>query len=398
MCKLKYSLKDHLNLIIIIAILTLFYISQDIYKWSIIKWLGAQGSSLYADTFTVLYYSECYKKIGDEVYSSNSICQNWTYGSSILRLINLAGLTTSQTQLIGHLFTYLTVTTFVIHLLFFKFRKSLLVITFLGFISPPVWLLFERANFDALIYLMVFVSALIYAKGKHLLSLLLLLLASISKFYVLPILLILGLLTNKFKTQILSVIIFVLGIFIVVHDLMKIEGNIVQAGNNHFGMKIIGNYLGKIGLQLELYWAYLLGLFLFLLCTKLLLKLDGRYKLIHWNNSTIPALWHYPMFFLSSVHLFCFVIGLNADYRLIFYISSAPYLLIFLSSKARTIFSIVFLISVWFVYPVGYYQTLGDLALEIFTALQFIIVLKFFGYNFFSKYEFKLRWKYNLKT
>jgi hypothetical protein len=279
------------------------------------------------------------------------------------------------------------------HLLFFKFRRRLLVITFLGFCSPPIWLLFERANFDLLIYLIVFMSALIYAKGKHLLSLLLLLVASISKFYVLPMLLILGLLTHKIKVRILSLIVFALGTFIVIRDFMKIEGNIVQAGNNHFGMKIIGNYLGKIGLHLEMHWAYLLGLILFLMCTKLLLKLDTRYKFIDWDNSVIPSLWHFPMLFLSLVHLICFVIGLSADYRLIFYITSAPYLLIFISGKAQTIFSIVFLISVWFVYQVGYYQTLGDLTLEIFTALQFAYILKFFNYNFFSKYKFKSRRK-----
>ena len=49
-------------------------------------------------------------------------------------------------------------------------------------------------------------------------------------------------------------------------DFNRMTGVIVQAGYNHFGMKIIGNYLGKIGLNLNIFSAYILGAFLFLCC------------------------------------------------------------------------------------------------------------------------------------
>ena len=147
-------------------------------------------------------------------------------------------------------------------------------------------------------------------------------------------------------------------------------------------MKIIGNYLGKVGLNLDFYWAYLLGFVMFVMCALFLLLLDARFKFIKWDQMIIPSLLQHIVIVMSGVHLICFFVGLSVDYRLIFYITSAPYMILFLKSNVRSKFIIVFLISVWLVYPVGVLQTIGDFALEIVTAFQLIFILKVFTYNF----------------
>jgi hypothetical protein len=388
MLKLKYRILGNLQAFYSIGFLCVFYVVQDVYQWPIIRLINAQGPFVYVDTFTVLHFAECFEKIGNQVFSSNSSCPNWTYSSTILRALNLTGFTVDHTKTIGHMFTYLALITLIIHLINIRVHKVPQIMMILGFISPSIWLLFQRANFDILIYLMVFIAAYLYSVKYELLSLLFLFMASLFKFYTLPILLLLGILSKKFTTKIASMITFVLGLFIVLNDFVKMDGTIMQAGNNHFGMKIIGNYLGKIGLQLNTFSAYLVGFLLLLMSVLFLIALDLRYKLVKWQEMIVPSLIHNFVIFMSGVHLVCYILGLSVDYRLVFYITSAPYLMMILTQRARSVFIIIFLISVWFVYPVGIFQTIGDLALQIITAFQLIFILRtlMIGTNYFNKY------------
>ena len=79
---------------------------------------------------------------------------------------------------------------------------------------------------------------------------------------------------------------------------------------------------------------------------------------------------------MSSTFLLCFVVGLSVDYRLIFYLVSAPFLITLFNPTLRFIVSGLFLIGAWFCYPSGIFQTVGDLALEFVAALG-IIILRF---------------------
>ena len=134
------------------------------------KFIKAQGPITYGDSNIVLSYASCFSRIGNEVFDAGTYCANWTYGSGILRFLNLIGATQNDTVFIGHIFTYLIVLTFVYYLYLARNFRFAQVILFLGLISPSVWLLMERANFDTLIYLMVFLSSILFLRNFEILS------------------------------------------------------------------------------------------------------------------------------------------------------------------------------------------------------------------------------------
>jgi hypothetical protein len=78
------------------------------------------------------------------------------------------------------------------------------------------------------------------------------------------------------------------------------------------------------------------------------------------------------------------MVGLSVDYRLIFYLVSAPLLISVLESRLRFFVSLCYLIGAYFCYPFGVFQTIGDFALEIMAAFQLILLL----FIIFSKKAF----------
>lgn len=363
--------------LVLSVFLITFYLYQDLASWQLMKFIKAQGPIAYVDSKTVLYYASCFSKIGNEVFDAGTYCNGWTYGSGILRFLNLIGATQNNTIFIGHIFTYLIVLTFVYYLYLARNFRFAQVILFLGLISPSVWLIMERANFDTLIYLMVFLSSILFLRNFEVISVFCLFLSATFKFYTLPLLIIPVILSKRIYIKLLGIGALFLGTIVILSDFNRMTGVIVQAGYNHFGMKIIGNYLGKIGVNLNIFSAYFLGAFLFLCCV--LFMIYFLYKFEPLLLQRLPFLGPIKTLyiFMSSTFLLCFVAGLSVDYRLIFYIVSAPFLITLLKSRLRFFVSIWFLIGAWLCYPSGIFQTVGDLTLELVAALQIVILLSF---------------------
>lgn len=355
-------------------ILVIFYLHQDFTKWSIVKLINANAERLYVDSFTVLFYSECYDKIGTKVFEVNNSCSNWIYGSFILRVFSFLNIFNVH-EIIGHFFTFIILSCFVYIIIKFKGNVFAQINLFLGFISPPVWLLLERANFDVLIFLFVFLSGLFYSSGHKKTSLLLILLSTLIKFYTLPILILLFFFLSKKIDKIISVVYILVSIFFMVDDLSRMQGSPIQAGYNHFGMKIIGNYLGKIDINFGIFQQYIISLILFVAVIILLFRFVNVRKdnFIQFPNNNLLHINGY--LFCYIVFISCFMVGLSVDYRLIFYVTSAGFFLPFIGSQIRIIYSVIFFLSVWLTYPSGYLQTLGDFFLEITAAFHICILL-----------------------
>jgi hypothetical protein len=232
----------------------------------------------------------------------------------------------------------------------------------------------ERANFDTLIYLMVFLSSILFLKNFEALSVFCLFLSATFKFYTLPLLIIPVILSKRIYIKLLGIGALFLGTIIVVSDFKLMTSKIVQAGNNHFGMKIIGNYLGKVDIKLNIFGAYFLGVSLFLGCILLFIFLLQKFEPILLQKQLLLEPVKSIYIFMSSTFLICFVVGLSVDYRLIFYLVSAPFLITLLKTSLRLIFSGFFLIGAWFCWPSGIFQTVGDLALELVAAIGIIIL------------------------
>jgi len=374
---------SHISNNILTSILSLFliifYVYQDFTKWQIIKFIKAQGPILYVDSNTVLYYSSCFSRIGYKVFAAGTECANWTYGAGILRFLNLIGITQSNTVLVGHFFTYSIILTFVYFLYLSRNFRFAQITMFMGLISPSVWLLMERANFDALVYLMIFLVSVLFAKGFEIMPTIIVFLSATFKFYTLPLLLIPIQLSKKIHTKFLGILALFFGLIIIFNDYTLMNGKIVQAGNNHFGMKIIGNYLGKIGIKLNIASAYVLGAILIFACILVIVSLLSKVEPLFLHNELFPVQIKTFYIFMSSTFLLCFVVGLSVDYRLIFYLVSAPFLITLITSRLKFIISGVFLFGAWLCYPSGFFQTFGDFALDLIASLQIIVLTLFFG-------------------
>ena len=265
-----------------------FYLYQDLVQWPLIKFINAQGPIIYVDSNTVLYYARCYSEIGNYVFASGAECSNWNYGSTILIFLNLINITGNFAGILGHFFTYSILGTFVYFIYLTRNLRSVQLVLFLGLMSPSVWLLMERANFDALIYLMLFLAALLFAKGFETIPIMIILASATFKFYTLPLLVIFIYLSKKIHNKVFGLCALVFGTIIVFNDYVLMGGMSMQAGNNHFGMKIIGNYLGKIGINLENIHAYLVGVILFIITITCVI-----YVLIKFNKLIIAnRIWN----------------------------------------------------------------------------------------------------------
>ena len=171
------------------------------------------------------------------------------------------------------------------------------------------------------------------------------------------------------------IITFLLTVLLVLSDFNKIHNFPHTAGNNHFGMRIIGNYLGKINIKLTMPIANILGLFLLIICVILIFIFLLKFEPELFQKQLFTPVVEVFYLLMSGAFLACFIAGLSVDYRLIFYVVSAPFTIILLKRWHKLFASSLFLISVWFSYPSGIFQTIGDLALEIMVALQIIIFI-----------------------
>lgn len=360
----------------LILLLTIFYVYHDITKWSVMKSLNSQGAIIYADASTVLQYSRCFKNIGVSVFLNGEICSNWNNSASVLRLIGILNLQDISAQLIGKVFTYFSLLTFCI--LVYLTRRYLLaqVTIFLGLISPPVWLLLERGNIDTLMYLLVFLSTLIYAQGYRIFPITLISISSILKFYTLPLLVLTLIKSRGIYIKLFNLMAISVSSVIIVLDLRLLDrNNIIQAGNNHFGLKIIGNYLGKLGIEMDSAVQYLLSGFLFVVSIAIVYLVTLRVPFINSNNSNLLIL-KFLHLFSCVLFISIYLIGLSVDYKLIFIFSTAPFLIIHTHRKFRYSVSLLFLVSVWFTYPTGFFQTIGDFALQMYMAIQVVFMLQ----------------------
>lgn len=387
--KFRYKLRSIISrnlTFLLLFLLIVFYAYHDITKWSIMKFLGAQGPILYVDTSTVLYYSRCFENIGVSVFLSGDSCSNWNYGTSILRLLAFLELQTTDAQLIGRVLTYSLLLIFCVLVYLARGYAVAQVTLFLGLISPPVWLLMERGNFDSVIYMLIFLSALIYARGYKVSPILLVSISSILKFYTLPLLFFILVRSRGAYIKIFNLIALLVCFVIIFRDLQLLDkNNIIQAGNNHFGLKIIGNYIGKLGIEVNLETQYLISIFLFVVSLVIVYFLVLRSPFTNFVSANLLV--------LRFMHLFCFIvlvsiylIGLSVDYKLIFVMATVPFLIIHSRRKLQYLISLLFLMSVWFTYLTGIFQTVGDFALQLYIAIQLVFVLQITSLKSFIKF------------
>jgi hypothetical protein len=323
--------------------------------WWPLEKQGIGGGHNYVDLKAVLDVAQCYLTEGKTVFSEGSIC-SYQYGVFLLDFINVLGLTSINYKLLGFTLFFFSaiflsfVATSTSYSSRSRFLSALLVL------STGSWLLFERGNFDSLIFLIVLASLLFLDTKYSLVGFALIGTTALMKFYTLPLLFLFVVLEKKRGTKIFGVLITLIIVFRIIPDITAASShpNPLFAAFGVSAPALWVNFLSwkfELGITLGIEIQYLLG-YVILLTVISLIKLTALGKRFQIKYEDKEGKWREKVFLMSSgVFLSCFLAGMNYDYRLI-YLSIALVMLNAANPKLITnkIFISLELSALWFTY------------------------------------------------
>ena len=366
--------------------------SQKIMKWPLLQVLGLTFPPGFMDLRSILGAVECSRLIDHGDYVEKSFweeCQ-YIYGSSLNHSLSFLGLSSQDTQWIGWVFIagisalFAYINSLVLVTSWFP-RLGILLCVF----SPPMMLLLERANFDVLIVLMVWAAIIFGKKPGGLISVALVGVSALFKFYTLPLaLLLLTTLKSSFR-KILSVSFLTLVVLKIAQDLTNMQSNIPRYVWNSFGNASLGLYLEQEGVPMNSLTQNFVGYFQ-LICIFFVLHRSQRINSflktpLADRDFAMSAKGRLQVFFII-VFLTCYFFGMSYDYRLIFLVVPGLIEAIRLhteSSRYSWIIALTALIS-WSTLLAGNQQPFGDLArLQPLGDLCISVLVIYFGRLYF---------------
>lgn len=330
----------------------------------------------FIDLKAVLLSIECAKS-ADPSSSLDSIFTtcNYIYGSPLLFFGKYLGLNSVNTgfyawlllvissSLIG-LFTYLSIS---------NFKKSLIVVSLI-ICSPALSLLFERANIDVMIFILVILSAWLYARKQFVISIAIIFIVTLLKFYTLFLLLILIYFHISKKNYYVLIPITAITALNVIFDLVRIE-KVPAGGRAQFGTGVFFWYFDAVGIHIDKAIWILIGIVITLTVTYLLMKVPQDYVSIlsskfnfRSSNTTEVAIGWSSIIFLS-----CFLVGFNYDYRLVFLAFGGLLLFQDNDSTNKFLWEITYFIALWGSSGIGLtFDELNDKTQMFFAFFQLI--------------------------
>ena len=368
------------------AIVSLAYLVFILLNW-FSDWLILRLSDLHLvpnfnDLRLVLASSDCASGFGYFTFSENiSKACNYNYGFSLIRFFHVFGINLDNAEVIGFLFLILMLGTLVlIHL---KLGARSVLDNFIVFsilMSPISAFLIERANFDILIFAIVVVGSLLISRRRTRLGLLAIFIASLIKFYTLPLLFLVFLFKSSLFNRLFGLFLFLLGSSVAVHDIRLIQAGLSFPKNcsASFGNTVLFVCFREAGIDIPNHIQSGLGIFLFITVSLILFNLNFKeafsfkiYNMISLINQKSDVLY----ISTSITFLICFFSSVNVDYRLIFL--AYPALMEILSckeTKRRNFLFSMLILAFWFGDNAFFLQPLGDLAI-VFWASQLTIKL-----------------------
>ena len=368
---------------------TSFFVSMQLTNWRPIKYWNLRGEGTnFIDTEQVLNWTKCYKNVGDQIFQAEGFCSGYIYGKIIPVLFTVIPSNDYLVSVVGYVFLLmiaivLGATTASLSTMQMKLFSTIV------FISPPVLLLVERGNFDAVMVGLVSLAAIMLNQNRKFFSFAFISLASLIKFYTLPLLLIFIFENSRKKINYIYLPGVFLVSFLVYEGIRNIKSSFPTDSTYKFGMSIWIRYLPaeRIPFNVELL-ANLVGLIIFVLVA---VVVSIAYKSKIWSSSKIVVeevknnVDFFNLFFLC--HAICFFSGMSYDYRLIFLAVSGIYFLSLKTSSTGvdSLVKVLLVISMWLTYPSGGLQPIGDLAICIITFLLSIEFLKLNSLPFGAK-------------
>jgi hypothetical protein len=358
--------------------------------WKPLKIQGIGGGHEYGDLASVLHAATCYKTIGSEVFTVQDNC-SYQYGLFLLKFINFFHLNSLSAFTLGGIF-FVSVSIMLALLgAFTASNRSGATLNFLILISPGAWLLFERGNFDLLIFIFLVIMVFTLNTKLSLVGAVLLISTTMMKFYTIP-LVILYILVEKNRTlRVLAVISLSIATPFILSNMFSGPGypNPMYVA---FGLPLPGLWVNffswrfDLGFVLGMAPLYVIGFATFAITfisykfskvTESLRALESRINFSSENERNI-------FLFSSLTYLSCFLAGSNFDYRLIYLTISLVLLNKSIPSltKSKTII-FVELSALWFTY--FYFGAIG--AIPVFISIagnasQLFLAVFLFSYMY----------------
>ena len=350
----------------------------DLTKWLPLRFWGATSGEHFVDTKQILNSVECLD-VNSKLHSSE-LCTSYVYGKTLLNILNLLHVNSSQTGLLGFIFLGLLSAA----LGYVSFKSRITYSTFLVVIlSPPILLLAERANFDILMLALVVSASILSTRGKQAFSMALLGLASAFKFYTIPLMFIGAIYAKKRLQKIFIIGVSGLLAYKIGHEifssrkLMNPTDAVSYNNGQGFGFNIWAGYLprfkGFFPVDNVLTGLAFSGFILMLISVAAVAHL--RTNNYFGSISTVIHRNLYQLFeYLLIVHTSCYLAGVSIDYRLVFILSATLSYLgatksVDTRSFERKLLLGLLIISLWCSYPSDGLQIIGDISLSILTLI-----------------------------
>ena len=336
----------------------IFYISQFLFDWPLLRQSRIRGIFNFEDFVTIFTSAACFREIGLQIYlptTEGEFCF-YPYGRAFIYFIDLFRIPAVAAPAL-----IILVALSILELLRRELKdvsKFQTIYILLSLLSPPVWLAIERGNADLMICLLVMFAALAMNYKRPGIALVIIFVATIVKFYTLPLLIILVVRQYNSKFRSMGILLCLASIVIIYSDI-KMQ-NLQQPGSFAFGAPIVTFMLNAVVSNLDLPFepisvrtGHILGILLIIFLSLLLKRF--KFFLVESQASINQNSSIFFFEFLSIVYISCFLLGMNYDYRLIFSVMSGIFF--FLTFKVdinAKIFAFFWLVSLWLsVYSFG---------------------------------------------
>ncbi len=379
------------------------YLFNFFLNWPVSRWSDTStGSYLFTDFETLLIWAtDCRVNVGFphlfSVYSqieASETCSGFTYGTTLIILLSILPINLEfyvGVALALGVFSVFALGCYLSSSYRMSFSQTALVTV--AFFSPGTYLLFERGNLDLQILLLVLMAAALLARGIYLPAYLVLLVATLLKFYTLPVMVLISLLAKNVRERILTTVLTSLTLAWIIFDYSR--GPILHVyGPLQFGYPVLDHYFEWLEISVQLLPSVIGFLAPWLVWALLVLveKKAGNLYRTKLRKSLGALEGDYAFIFTAVTFCAMFFVGLNYDYRLVFVAVAGVGLILKLevSRGLKAALWISLLIAVWgsgafggnftFIpaaikpFLIGGFQLSGDLAVFLWVG-----ILMYFG-------------------
>ena len=378
----------------------LFFAIQQSLNWPLLKFFGWRGPIVFWDTNAVLASVDCYSSVGLSVFKAadGDPCAGYIYGSNLLRFLTFLNLGEIRASFFG--WTFLIFLAIIFGFLTFLLKPDgLYKASYLYpiFISPPIFLLIERGNFDSLIFIFFFTAVILHSYGFKFISFCIILTISTWKFYTYPLAILMLFAIKSAYLRFIGLALFFLGIIQALKDLSFIPNISVAVADGSFGVLVWGSYLNRLSISIDFLSSYVFGVAALLITLSILLFFKSKIVLDTKVFSDIRAKQRFSSsLFQSSFVVFfsCYMVGLNYDYRLIFLITASIGFNLLGSDcqKSEFVQSLVWILTIacmWFSFNSNLLQPVGDFAIILLICIFAINLARLHSSFFTSKLDAK---------